>query len=441
MNGLCSNCGAALRPQAHFCPRCGAPAPAAVGPSQSARMSDRRALARVGAFVGRHRLALATSGVGLFLILATAAAVILFLRGQRAPEPVARAPTPEVTPADAAAVASLTELANEYDTLQRQADDANKRIGELLTAYQRRGGTLPPNFGPDLTDEQRAMLAERIREERAGLRNLLQEILDRNKEIQELRRRVADLGARLPAHVVAREGDRHDRIAMDFLIKQGVSAERAYQLVSQVNLQETMLPGFRVWTYYQNGQFGTWVTQGTAVMSPQEAQRRVRAALESERDEARRAAVEAKAKADAASKETGVFIEIAEAERRKAEEERKIREAEQELTKALERERNTIHYAIGSKNELVRLKAITGNMRQVLSFERAGILTLDSSQTSEIRIDGSAYGLKRIRRITLVPPVFDPRADVQVTIDGPFAVIRLLNLEKFRRNQFIVVLE
>lgn len=64
----------------------------------------------------------------------------------------------------------------------------------------------------------------------------------------------------------------------------------------------------------------------------------------------------------------------------------------------------------------VRLRqAITSNLRQVLSFERAGILTLDSSQTSEIRIDASAYGPKRMKRITLLPPVFDPRADVQVT--------------------------
>ena len=76
--------------------------------------------------------------------------------------------------------------------------------------------------------------------------------------------------------LVVEVGQRHDRIAVDYLVSRGVPAGTAYRLVSQVALHDGLVPGFRVWTYYANGQFGTWVTKGTATISPAEHQRRLR---------------------------------------------------------------------------------------------------------------------------------------------------------------------
>lgn len=448
MNDLCTNCGATLPQHTHFCLDCGAPVASrretpGLPPPPTATAAD-----RARAFATRYRVALTTTAGVALLLLAIGAAVMVF-RGAPEPEPVAAAPPEaEVAAAPETQVASLAEMAAEYDLLQSQADQANKRISTLLATYQRRGGTLPPSFGPDFTDEQRRLLAERIVQERSGLRNLLQEMLDQDKELTRLRARSTELGAQLPSFVDAREGDRHDRIAMDFLRQQGISTERAYELVSQINLQEMLLAGFRVWTYYQNGQFGTWVTRGSAPMTPQEHQQRALALLKTERDDATKAAQAASAKAAAASAETAEFIRIAEseraraeAERERAETERAKAEADRALVQALEADRRMIRYSIGERRKLAQAGAITGNMRQVLSFERAGVLTLNPAERSDIRIDGSAYGLKRIKQITLLPPVFDPKTDIRATIDGSFAVIQLLKVEKFKQNQFIVVLE
>ena len=152
--------------------------------------------------------------------------------------------------------------------------------------YTAAQGSLPPGFGAELSDEQRTLLAERIKTEKAGLRTLLQDLIDRDKEVQQMKTRLDQLETQLPASVVSREGDRHDRIAMNFLVKQGVPAKKAYEIVSQINLQDALVPGFRVWTYYQKGQFGTWVTRGKASITPQEHAKKVLALLEESRDKA-----------------------------------------------------------------------------------------------------------------------------------------------------------
>lgn len=351
------------------------------------------------------------------------------------------APPPPVAAASASDLSSSIDQTLEFDKAQAQADAANKRLGELLGRLQRRDGKLPGSFGADLTDEQRSLLAERIQQERSGIRNLLQEILDKDKEVRDLRARAADLSARLPAHVVAADGDRHDKIVSDFLIKQGVPSDRALELLSQINLQQPLMPGFRVWTYYQNGQFGTWVTQGTAAFSPQDAQRRVLSALESQVDTAKRTVADAKAKQDAASAETGELLKRLEQEVAENEKNRKALAAERELGAVIEKDRAAIRYSIGSKDQLVRRKAITGNLRQVLSFDVVETQILDIGESPEIRIDGGTFGLKRIKKITLLPQVFAVGSDLQATIDGAFAVIRLLKPDKFAKNQFIIVLE
>ncbi len=70
-------------------------------------------------------------------------------------------PEPEVARAPDAQVASLSEMAVEYEQLEQQQAATNQRMGQLINRYQQRGGSLPPGFGAELTDEQRTLLAER----------------------------------------------------------------------------------------------------------------------------------------------------------------------------------------------------------------------------------------------------------------------------------------
>ena len=349
----------------------------------------------------------------------------------------APAPEPTVEKATDEAVQSLSDLATEYEALQQQADQTNRKIIDAVSKYQKRGGKLPPNFGPDLSDEQRQMLAERIQQERAGTRSLLQDIIDRDKQIQELRARASEVKAKLPDHVTAKEGDRHDRIAMNYLIGKGVSADKAFQIVSELNLSDALVPGFNVWTFYSDGAFGTWVTKGTATVSPQEHAKRLAKMMAEERDNATKLAAELRTQvaglqeqAKNASAETGALMTMLE----KAEAEKK---AALEAATAVQ---NTARYSLGDKKQLQKMKVVDGRLK-LLSLDQADVFSLNLAEKTTIAVDATNFGLKKIKKVTLVPEVFVQGRDYQVEQDGAFATVKLMNLDKFKSNQFVIVVE
>ena len=67
-------------------------------------------------------------------------------------------------------------MSSEYEALQAQTVEARGELVEALRGYERRGGKLPPEFGPDFTEEQRVFLAGRAQAE-SSRRDLLNEIL------------------------------------------------------------------------------------------------------------------------------------------------------------------------------------------------------------------------------------------------------------------------
>jgi hypothetical protein len=457
MNDRCSRCGADLDRGARICPQCGVPV-ALQGPAPQdegtaaklaqpdpARVQARAAAPRTGPPTASSQAPLPSwvwGGIGLVVLAGIVVGGYLLYTGSLATQPPGAQGTAgqsgqAATAAPSAEVQSVMDLAAQYEALQAKADDTNRQIAGLLAQAQKSGGTLPANFGPNLTDEQRRLLAERIQQEKSGVRDLLQDILAKDQQIQDLRKQSASLEQKLPAYVVAQDGSRHDRIAMDFLIKQGVAAEKAYGVVSSINLEDALLPGYRVWTYYNNGQFGTWVTQGSASVSPQEHQRRVKQLLVDERDQALKTADVARSEAQqsdaqrrqaeqqfaAASAETGAMLKLAEEERAKAD--------------ALE---NTIRYAVGPKKLLVDSGVIDKSYR-ARGIDQIPMLTLNSKESSEIAVDASTHGMKSLKKVTLVPDMFISGTDYEIRRDGLLMQLRILNPAKFRRTQFIIVLE
>ena len=349
-------------------------------------------------------------------------------------------PEPEVAKATDAQVNSLSEMAVEYEKLEQQQAATNQRMGQLITKYQQRGGSLPPGFGAELTDEQRTLLAERIKTEKAGLRTLLQDLIDRDKEMQQMKTRLDQLETQLPASVVAKEGDRHDRIAMNFLVKQGVPAKKAYEIVSQINLQDALVPGFRVWTYYQKGQFGTWVTRGKANITPQEHAKKVLALLEDERDKALKDLADTSSERDAL-KTSGAEKEAALS--RSAEELKAMTEtAEQQRAEVQRREveANTLRFIVGSKKALVKSKLLEKNMRK-WNPETDKMSTLNLLEGKDIPIDAASLGLKKVKKVTLVPEIFVAGVDYAVDLGGPTATFKVTAPDKFKQNRFIIVVE
>ena len=120
------------------------------------------------------------------------------------------------------------------------------------TSTARPAARRPPTSAGNLTPEQRDALRKEIEDKRGSHQKLLQDIVDRDKQIDDLKAQIGELRKKLPdaQSFVVREGGRHDRIAMDYLIKRGISAEKAYNIVSQVGLYDGLLPGFRVWVMF-----------------------------------------------------------------------------------------------------------------------------------------------------------------------------------------------
>lgn len=349
-------------------------------------------------------------------------------------------PEPEVAKAPDAQVTSLSEMAVEYEKLEQQQATNNQQMGQLINRYQKRGGSLPPGFGAELSDEQRTLLAERIKTEKAGLRTLLQDLIDRDKEMQQMKTRLDQLETQLPASVVSKEGDRHDRVAMNFLVKQGVPAKKAYEIVSQINLQDALVPGFRVWTYYQKGQFGTWVTRGKASITPQDHAKKVLALLEESRDKALKDLADTSSERDALRTATD---EKEAALTRSAEELKAMTEtAEQQRAEVQRREveSNTLRFIVGSKKALVKSKLLEKNMRKWNpTTDQMSSLNLMESQ--DIPIDAASLGLKKVKKVTLVPEIFVAGVDYAVQVGGPTATLKITAPDKFKANRFIIVVE
>lgn len=99
------------------------------------------------------------------------------------------------------------------------------------------------------------------------------ELLERMREIQEdidgVHAQLHEITDQLPAPHCVRSGENHYSLCLDYLVQQhGLTRQRADSLVARVALNSDILEGFHVWFYFEDGVFGTFITQGEAQVSP-----------------------------------------------------------------------------------------------------------------------------------------------------------------------------
>lgn len=418
------------------CPECGSVA--AVGVTRCSKCGFLLAKVTAGqptaAWWRRYGVAmLVASAVGV------TATVVWYVRAPVPPPP----PEPPVVVVPVEALDASGRQTSEFEEAERLANLTGQQLSEALRAYQKRTGRLPAEIGDELTDEQRQLLQDLATKERGSVRGLLQTALEKDQQLATLRQRVSELRGALPEHVVAAEGDRHDRIAMDYLSAKGVSKERIYDLLRQVNLQPNLLPGFRVWMLFDGRQFGTWVTQGEAAMSPQGLQERFEAVLAVERAENEKVVAGLRGEVDNL-KDLGNIARLSDQELGSLRAELATAYAAAErLQGDIDRQRqesSRIHYIVGAKNALVGSQVIDKSLRVLAA---SGGTPIDVASGASIVVDGAVHGLNRIRRVTLAPEVFNAKVDYVVENAGPIATIRVLNPRVFLNHArlLVVVLE
>ncbi len=400
--------------------------------------------------MARHSSVLAPStskfrrGTALALcVLALAAAAGCNWFRKEPPPAADTSATPAAMPA--AEQKTLEQLAADVDGAQSRESQATAQLAKALDDYRKAGGEVPANLGGDLTPEQRAAFAERIQQERGSRQQLLQDILDRDAQIDKLKAEIEEIRKKIPntESFVVKEGQRHERIAMDYLVKRGVSAEKAYAIVSQTNLYDALLPGFRVWVFYNtsNGQFGTWVTRGNASVTPVEHQRKLTQLLQEELDMAKQQSAELRTQLDTTTQELDTA---------KADIETKTAEVEASRVAAEEADRqrvaaeNTVTYLIASKKTLQDARIIDRGFKlQRLDLPNAKSINL--AEGDELPgVTAAEVGLRRIKKATISPRDLLPSRDYQMNLagDGNAVSFRIVDKERFKRARiFVIALE
>jgi len=173
--------------------------------------------------------------------------------------------------------------------LEKQINEKQEKLNQMIRQYVKDGGkdlglVVDQSLGP----EQRAVLEKKLQnEEGIGYKDLISDILKQQKDIEDLKVQIQDLEKKLPTPVLVNRGDRHFDIAMNYLTKEkGLDEATAKKLVYQTNIMDELVPGFKVWNFYDNGVYGTFVTQGDAAVSPYGVIQAAKKKLVTEKNEA-----------------------------------------------------------------------------------------------------------------------------------------------------------
>jgi len=341
-------------------------------------------------------------------------------------------------------IRELTQKAAEADKANQQLNQAGSEQQKKLA--QAGVNDIKPNAETlQLTDEQKQALEERIKNEKnSSYQALLQEVLDKDKEIKDLNGKLAKLKADLPKPDVAKLNDNHYSMALRFLKKKGVPEAEAKKLVSRVAILDKLAPGFEVYHFYANGTYGTWVSQGKAKITPNDLMRQEREKIEGERDEA-------------VAQNEKLQEEVVDLEGQKKKIEEEIAGLRSERTNLIEERAklqsdnaaqvaklNSLHYVVGTRD---KLKADGVIEIPVFAKDRAGknwrdevfTQSLDLRSAKTIVIKAVELGLKKIGKVNVVPGSYlkDEHYKLTISEDKLTATIELVTVSRFKNDKVV----
>lgn len=358
---------------------------------------------------------------------------------------------------ESAKVSSEMETAQKIAKLEQDINGKQDQMNALMQKYVQEGGKdVGAVVGQTLTPEQKAVLEQKLqKEEGIGYKDLITDILKKQKETEDLKVQVQDLEKKLPAATVVKRGDKHMDIAMNFLTKdKGLDPATAKKLVMQTNLMDELVPGFKVWNFYDNGVFGTFVTQGDASVSPYRVIQKAKQDLVQAKDTAI-------AQRDTLSKEKTTLLEqVSDLEKRRdqlnqevamlqSEREDLLKKMQemQNISDELKARLNSVFYKIGERQSLIKAGLIQDpwyGQPKLAQFDEANFPDhLDLRSADTITFTAKEAGVARIEKVKIAPGnVYKIDVDYAFTIagDGSQASVRLINKDKFKADRTMVIL-
>ncbi|MEI6613851.1 MAG: hypothetical protein WCL37_03060 [Chrysiogenales bacterium] len=344
----------------------------------------------------------------------------------------------------------MQETVQQIQKLETGIQEKQNEVFTVLSDYKKKTGKDLPEINiMNLSPEQKKVLEDKIKNEKdVSIKSLLQDILDKNNDIQNLNARLQELEAILPKPHVVEKGENHYQIAMNFLLNEkGIEKTRAMELVERTALFEPIIPGFKVWNFYAEDEYGTFITQGSAPISPNQIQRRVKKEL-----------VDAKDKA--ISEKEQLQSDITEMEARRNElisqldllnQEKQnmlgrmsdLNEQNQEMQTAL----NSVYFAMDLHKNLTQKGIIKGGFLRSTKLQKVDFTMFDRSLdlrgSPTITAAAADFQLGRIKYITIYPSYFILDTDYKIEFDeaGQNVTITILDIKKFKSEKIAIAIE
>lgn len=355
--------------------------------------------------------------------------------------------------------ALLAELKEDKSRIDKLSDDMMGRIQEFNQSRQpgEREITFGEIFYDDLSDAQHDVLNQMLAEEKdVSYKALLQKLIEDRETVRGLQDKVLRLEQSLPDHfAIARQGDSQYDLAMKYLTDEaGVAPEKAKSLIADVDMSDTLLPGNKVWYFYDAGRdsFRSYITRGEAGTTPLVVRRAVERKLISERDAALSRSAALQENLDEMNTQVAdLSDQLEDLSRRRGALEADIASLEEsrsqlqqrvaELTTNLAESENSLYYHVASEKDLRdqgNLTAVFKRLRDTkgVPYDKS----VDLRVTSSIQVSADQFGLDQIKNVRLLPDIYKLDRDytVEESEDGSSATVKILDRSLFRGKEVLL---
>ena len=346
-------------------------------------------------------------------------------------------------------VKQMQEMVGKIRTLEQEINTKQNEVFSLLGKYKdQTGQDLPHANMMDLSEEQKKVLEEKIRTESdVSIKSLLSDILEKNREIDELKTKVLEVEALLPKPAIVSKGENHYSIAMNFLMgEKQLDKDTAMNLIERSALFDTLMPGFKVWNFYSGDDYGTFVTQGDAPISPNEVNRRAKKKLIDAKDQA-------------ISEKNRLASEITLLEEKKKEIIDQLELLSQEKQNLLSRmselssenvdmqdQINSVFFLAETRRELKDKKILKGGFLRSTKLDNIEPAlfkdSIDLRVTQKIILFANTFNLSSISKITLYPGFYKEDTDYRVIFEenNQKATVEILKPEKMKAERIVIAI-
>jgi type II secretory pathway component PulM len=344
----------------------------------------------------------------------------------------------------------MEETVQQIQQLESSIQEKQNEVFSVLNDYKKKTGEDLPEINiMNLSPEQKKVLEEKIKNEKdVSIKSLLQDILDKNNDIQNLNAKVQELETLLPKPHMVEKGENHYQIAMNFLLNEkGVDKARAMELVERTALFEPIVPGFKVWNFYAEDEYGTFITQGSAPISPNQIQRKVKKELVDAKDKA--IAEKDQLQSDINEMETRRTELISQLDLLNQEKQNmlgkmsNLNDQNQEMQTAL----NSVYFAMDLRKNLTQKGIIKGGFLRATKLQKVDLALFDRSLDlrgePKIMVAAADFQLSKIKDVTIYPGYFKLDTDYKVEFDeaSQSVTITILDIKKFMSEKIAIAIE